>query len=162
MMTTECARKLLPLWLKERDTHMGAFFATRIGLEWQHYLGSFYVWPPVGEYWTHPSTTCSSPENPVLLHNHFDHKWSQEGTRPMYREHHQRWICEFSASGLARLLGLEPVRLPEFLPKLCWLTEPPPGTQVWACGLRYYHVGVAPGYKPATEDRLLQQRVFVV
>ena len=81
MMTTECARKLLPLWLQERDTHMGAFFATRIGLEWQHYLGSFYVWPPVGGYWTHTSTTCSSPSKPVLLHHHFDHVWSVDALR---------------------------------------------------------------------------------
>jgi len=36
MMTSECARKLLPLWLKERDTHMGAFCAAKLGLQWQH------------------------------------------------------------------------------------------------------------------------------
>ena len=47
------------------------------------------------------------------------------------------------------------VKLPEDLPELWWRTAPPPGTPEWACGLRYYHLGIMPGNKPATEDRLL-------
>ena len=43
--------------------------------------GSFYVWPPVGGYWTHTSTTCSSPSKLVLLHHHFDHVWSVDALR---------------------------------------------------------------------------------
>ena len=74
---------------------------------------------------------------------------------------HDRCICEFTEKGPAKFLG-EAVKLPQLLPMLYWLTEPPPGTQDWACGLRYYHVGVPPGHKPETEDRLLERHVFVV
>ena len=140
---------------------MGAFFAAKLGLEWQHYLGSFYVWPPVGGCWTHTSTTCSSPAQPHLLHNHFDHKWSQEGTRVLHAGQQERCIFEFTAKGPAKFLG-EAVILPQLLPLLYWLTQPPPGTKDWACGLRYYHVGVPPGHKPETEDRLLERLVWVV
>ena len=67
--------KLLPLWLMERDTDMGHFFATRLGLQLQHYLRSFYVWPPVEGYWYHTSKTCSEPNKPRPLKNHFLHPW---------------------------------------------------------------------------------------
>ena len=79
MMTTECARKLLPRLLKELDSHMGAFLANCLGLQWQHSLGSFYVWP-AGGLWSHIGTTCSEPSNVGLLHS-FDRSWAQEGTR---------------------------------------------------------------------------------
>ena len=46
--------------------------------DWQDYLGSAYLWPPVGGFWTHISTTCSSPARPVDLHHHFNHGWTQE------------------------------------------------------------------------------------
>jgi len=162
MMTTECARKLLPLWLKERGTHMGAFFAAKLRLEWQSYLGSFYVWPPVGGYWTHISTTCSSREKPRLLEDHFDHKWSQEGTRKKNSPQVDRWICEFTERGSASFLMRNAVKLPEDLAELYWRTDPLLGTREWACGWRYYHLGVAPSNKPETEDRLLERLVFVV
>ena len=54
------------------------------------------------------------------------------------------------------------VKLPEDLAELYWRTDPPPGTREWACGWRYYHLGVAPSNKPETEDRLLERLVFVV
>ena len=52
---------------------MGGFFASHLGMEWQDYLGSFYVWPPVGGFWSHISTTCSTPDAPKVLENHFGH-----------------------------------------------------------------------------------------
>ena len=67
--------KLLPLWLMERGTDMGHFFATRLGLQLQHYPRCFYVWPPVEGYWSHTSTTCSEPNKPRPLKNHFVHPW---------------------------------------------------------------------------------------
>ena len=132
---------------------MGAFFAAKVGLEWQSYLGSFYVWPPVGSYWTHVSTTCSSPDKPRLLPDHFDHKWCQGGTRKKTANQVHRWIAAFTRSGPAKLLMLKPVMLPEELPELWWRTSPPPGTPEWALGMRYYHLGIPPSNKPATEDR---------
>ena len=61
MISSECARKMLPLWLRDPNAHMGAFFARLLGLKHQSLLGSFYVWPPVGGCWEHTSTNCSSP-----------------------------------------------------------------------------------------------------
>jgi hypothetical protein len=37
----------------------------RAEMDWQDYLGSAYLWPPVGGFWTHNSTTSSSPARPV-------------------------------------------------------------------------------------------------
>ena len=31
MMTSKCARELLPVWLQEKDTHMGTFFSQKLG-----------------------------------------------------------------------------------------------------------------------------------
>jgi hypothetical protein len=152
MMTTECARKLLPMWLKERDTHMGFFFGQKLGLEWQTYLGSSYVWPPVGGFWTHTSTTCSTPSKPRHLQHHFDHAWSQEGTRKRGPDQVHRSIMGFTASGPPEFLG-EPVQLPQDLPLLVWRTQPPPGTPNASCGTRYYHQGISPLNKPPHEDR---------
>ena len=158
MMTAECARKLLPLWLVERDTHMGHFFATRLGLEWQHYLGSSYLWPPVGGYWSHTSTTCSDPDNPRPLNHHFDHKWSQEGTRVMNQAQQHRWICEFTKKGHCAQIGDSAVQLPEMLAELYWRTQPPPGTPAWMCGLRFHHLGLRVQDMPATRDRGFQTK----
>ena len=72
-----------------------------------------------------------------------------------------RWLDAANIHLTLKFLG-EVVNLPELLHKLHWLTQPPPGTEAWACGLRYYHVGVPPGNKPETEDRLLERLVFVV
>ena len=151
LVTTACARKLLPLALKLRDTHMGYFLGDRCGLEWQEYLGSCYVWPPVGGFWTHISTTCSSPARPVELNHHFNHGWTQEGTRRREAGHVHRRICRFTREGPAEFYG-NPVRLPEQLEALVWRTEPPPGTPDESCGLRYYHLGVTVLNKPLGED----------
>jgi len=161
MMTTECARKLLPMWQRERDTHMGAFFGSMLGLEWQHYLGSSYVWPPVGGFWTHTSTTCSTPSNPRTLRHHFDHAWSQEGTRVRKADQQHRHIMSFTRSGPAEFLG-EAVQLPASLPSLTWRTQPPPGTRDVACGIRYYHQGISPMNKPPDEDRLCEKLLFAI
>ena len=161
LMTTECARKLLPMVLKERDTHMGFFFGLRLGLEWQHYLGSSYVWPPVGGFWTHTSTTCSSPSKPRPLEHHFDHKWSQEGTRKRRADQIDRSIMSFTASGPPEFLG-DPVLLPDHLEYLVWRTQPPPGTPDVSCGTRYYHKGISPLNKPPDEDRWCEQLLFAL
>ena len=136
MMTTECARKLLPLLLKEHDSHMGAFLANCLGLQWQHSLGSFYVWPPVGGFWSHTSTTCSPPYNQRTLLHHFDHSWAQEGTRKRNENQRHRWIAELTSEGHPKSLGTAVV-LPDWLPLLYWRTQPPPGTPDWMCGLCY-------------------------
>ena len=152
LVTTECARKLLPKALKLQDTHMGYFLGDRCGLDWQDYLGSAYLWPPVGGFWTHISTTCSSPDQPVELNHHFNHGWTQEGTRRREAGHVHRRICRFTREGPAVFYG-NPVRLPEQLEALVWRTEPPPGTPDESCGLRYYHYGVSVTNKPQGEDR---------
>ena len=43
MMTSDCARNLSPLWLKEPNSHMSAFFARFLGLKRQSLLGNFFV-----------------------------------------------------------------------------------------------------------------------
>ena len=156
MMTTACARKLLPLAQQEQDTHMGFFFGNKLGLAWQHYLGSSYLWPPVGGYWTHVSTTCSTPSKPRELQHHFGHKWSQEGTRKLRPGHTHRYIMAFTARGPAVFLS-GPVQLPQDLPSLVWITEPPPGTPEACCGPRYSLKGITPRNKPPDEDRGEQQ-----
>ena len=152
MMTTLCARKLLPLALLERDTHMGYFFGHRLGLAWQRFLGSSYCWPPVGGFWTHHSTTCSTKKKPRQLEHHFNHKWCQEGTRPLGAHHVHRRLCGFTARGPAQFLS-DAVKLPEDLPSLRWITQPPPGTLNASCGTRYFHEGIPTRHKPPHEDR---------
>ena len=152
MMTTACARKLLPLALQEPDTHMGYFFGDKLGLAWQEYLGCSYPWPPVGGFWTHTSTTCSTPNRPRQLQHHFGHAWSQEGTRQIGPHQLHRRICAFTARGPAHFLS-DPVRLPQDLPSLVWITQPPPGTLNASCGTRYFHEGISPRHKPPDEDR---------
>ncbi len=112
MMTTECARKSLPLWLMCRDQHMGGFFASHLGMQWQDYLDSFYVWPPAGGFWAHICTTCSTPKAPSVSQNHFGHTWSQEGTRKLNDFQNHRWIAKFTAKGKADFHGA-PVELPD-------------------------------------------------
>ena len=81
MITSACARKLLPLWRQERDTHMGTFFSQKLGLLWQEDLGAAYVYPPIGGFFTHKSTACSTERCECVLRDHFDHSWCQAGTR---------------------------------------------------------------------------------
>ena len=60
MMTTACARELMPVWLKEPNSHMGTFFAEKLGYEWQEHFKAVFVYPPIGGFFTHKSTTCST------------------------------------------------------------------------------------------------------
>ena len=159
LMTTECARKLLPMWLKCRDTHMGYFFGHKLGLEWQEYLGSSYVWPPIGGFWEHTSTTCSTPLKPVNLKHHFDDEWAQEGTRKRRPDQQDRSIMSFTPSGPPKFLS-KPVQLPQDLPLLVWRTQPPPGTPDFMCGIRYYHQGISTANKPPHEDRWCEKLLF--
>ena len=152
MMTTACARELLPLWHKEVDTHMGTFFSQKMGLLWQHRLGCAYVYPPIGGFFTHKSTTCSTDKLVVILQSHFDHKWCQAGTRKMNDFQQHRWICGFTSVGQAHWLSHQPVMLPEQLPSLRWTTQAPFGTPAYMCGWRYYHEGISPADKPQTEE----------
>ena len=117
MITTKCARQLLPLWQAEPDSHMGTFFRQKLGLEWQDELGCAYVCPPIGGFFTHKSTTCSTEKIERVLGTHFDSKWSQAGTRKMNEHQQHRWICGFTASGPAKWLG-EVVKLPQDLEEL--------------------------------------------
>lgn len=138
MMTAKCARELLPLWHQVPNMHMGSFFKFRMGLEWQEKLGCSYVWPPIGGFFTHPSTTVGKSEARVL-HSHFESKWAQEGTRALIPAHHHRWIVGFTEKGPAHWLEKVPVILPEDLPSCRWITCAPPGTPAWQCGWRSYH-----------------------
>ena len=131
---------------------MGFFFGDKLGLAWQEFLGSSYCWPPVGGFWTHRSTTCSTTKKPRQLRHHFDHKWCQEGTRPLGSDQVHRRICAFTASGPANFIS-EAVKLPQDLPSLRWITQPPPGTLDASCGTRYFHEGIPPRDKPPLEDR---------
>ena len=151
MMTSKCARELLPVWLQEKDTHMGTFFSQKMGLQWQEWLGCAYVYPPIGGYFTHKSTTCSTEKTERVLQSHFEDKWCQAGTRKENEDQVHRWICGFTAKGPAQWLHQNEIRLPEELPGLRWYTQAPKGTRNDQMGWRYYHEGISPANKPANE-----------
>ena len=72
MITTECARELLPLWRQEPDSHMGNLFRNKLGYEWQNLYKTGYVLPPIGGFVTHESATASSQIMTVILQNNFN------------------------------------------------------------------------------------------
>ena len=152
MMTTKCARELLPVWHAEPDSHMGRFFYEKLGLEWQERFGCAYVWPPIGGFFTHESKTCSTDPMTRRLKSHFDNSWCQAGTRKMNDDQVHRWICAFTDKGPVSCLGDAEVQLPEQLVELRWTTQCPPGTPEWGLGWRYYHEGKTPEDKPQTEE----------
>ena len=153
MITSACARKLLPKWRQERDTHMGTFFSQKLGLLWQEFLGAAYVYPPIGGFFTHKSTTCSTEKCERVLRDHFDHSWSQAGTRKEAKWQQHRWICGFTERGSAKWLGRGAVKLPAMLEPLRWKTQAPPGTPASSCGWRYYHEGLPVSDQPQTQER---------
>ena len=101
--------------------------------DWQDYLGSAYLWPPVGGFWTHNSTTCSSPARPVDLHHHFNHGWTQEGTRRREAGHVHRRICRFTREGPAEFYG-NPVGCQSSLRPSCGARSRHLGRQTRAAG----------------------------
>ena len=156
MITAECARKLLPLWhAVEQNTHMGHFFANYVGMKWQKGLGAAYVWPPIGGFFTHPSTTerkRKSDSQAPLLQDHFEHSWCQAGSRKMNKDQVHRRLCAFTDSGPCHFLSVRAVELPDELPSLRWLTQAPPHAPAYQLGWCYYHEGLTPKDKPQTED----------
>ena len=78
---------------------MGTSFTEKMGYTWQSKLGSAVVWPPIGGYYTHPRTTCSTMKAIRVLETHFEHKWSQAGTRKDNKDQNHRWIVGFTTAG---------------------------------------------------------------
>ena len=152
MMTSACARELLPLWLAEPNSHMGTFFSQKMGLQWQHRLGCAFVYPPIGGFFTHKSTTCSTNTKERVLNSHFDDKWCQAGTRKENDDQRHRFIAGFTKHGPAAWLHDNEIKLPDDLPRLRWITQAPEGTPRDQLGWRYYHRGITPANKPASED----------
>ena len=102
MITTECARESLPLWCQEPDSHLGNFIRNKLGYEWQSIYKTGYLWPPVGGFFTHESATASSERMTVILADHFDHCWAQEGTRKLLSKQEHRWVCAFTVKDLQK------------------------------------------------------------
>ena len=73
---------------------MGNFFRNKLGYEWQNIYKTGYLWPPVGGFFTHESETASTAKTPVILADHFDHRWAQEGTRKLLPKQEHRWVCD--------------------------------------------------------------------
>jgi hypothetical protein len=132
-----CSRVAASVAPSPKHAH-GLVFKFRMGMEWQERLGCSYVWPPIGGFFTHPSTTVRKSEERVLQ-SHFDSEWAQEGTRKLIAAHHHRCILGFTESGTGQWLETVPVILPEDLPSCRWITCAPPGTPAWQCGWRSYH-----------------------
>ena len=131
---------------------MGTFFARKLGYQWQNRFGCAYVWPPIGGYFTHKSTTCSTASQGRILEIHCEQRWRQAGTRKENDDQTHRWIAGFTPTGPANWLG-EAIHLPRDLVKLRWLTQAPPGTLKEQLGWRYFHEGISPANKPEGEDK---------
>ena len=139
--TSQFAREFLPILLKLSPNkpmmHTGTLFREIIGLKMQESLKACYVCPPIGGFTTHASTTSLGR----TLHNHFDAKWSQEGTRVTKPEHKHRRICAFTAHGHANFLT-DDIRLPADEAELRWTTQAPPGLPECFTGWQPRHMGI--------------------
>ena len=132
---------------------MGTLFSQKLGNLWQERFGAAYVYPPIGGFFGHKSTTCSTTRQERILQSHFEHSWCQAGTRKENADQTDRWICDFTQSGPAKWLHENAIGFPEQLENLRWMTQAPPGTWPHQLGWRYYHEGVSPANKPADEDK---------
>ncbi len=75
--------------------------------------------------------------------SHFRDSRTQGGARQMSEGQPHRWIAGFAAKGNPDWLTPATVKLLAQLAELRWITQAPPGTPIWQCGWRYYHVGGA-------------------
>lgn len=138
LVTTACARKLLPLWTATPDMHMGRMLREFVGNKWQDEIGSCYLYPPVGGFWTHESTT--SPGR--VLQSQWKQSWAQSGTRPMKPGDIGRKIGMFTKKGPAQWV-LEDIHLPRDTKMFRWYTEKVPSMPDALCGW-WDHLSIEP------------------
>ena len=103
MVTAKAARKLVHLVPKTPNMHMGTYLRSFIGVDRQEELEACYIWPPIGGFVTHDSTTTPGK----ILENHFGQAYTQEGTRPLTAAHKRRKLGLFTPRGEAIWLTKE-------------------------------------------------------
>ena len=87
------------VWLRDQLVHEQAV-AER--------MGACYVWPSIGGFDEHVSG-CDPKQlasTGGVRESDWNKSWSQEGVRPTCRQHNQRWLCPFQASGVTWLQQL--------------------------------------------------------
>ena len=125
------ARKALVYKDRWVDKHLAYLFKEDILTDLRSVINGGFVRPPLGYFYTHPSTT-----NPgkVLAH-HVDDRWAQPGTRKRLGHIHDvdRTFHRYVARGECPQVG-SPVKLPEENHECLWITQRPPseycGTEV--------------------------------
>ena len=138
MVTSDFMRFILPKWQDLPDRHMG-YNINGLAMSHQHTGGMCYLLPPIGGFFTHPSTTSVGLANLV---SHFSAGWAQEGTRKRKPEERHRYLCSFSSQGDAQYLHTMPIDLPKDGQDLRWLTQKPPGTPECFTGWQPWHAGL--------------------
>jgi len=137
MCTSDAMRFLLPKWQAMPNKHMG-FVLAQLAEECQDLVGMAYLLPPIGGFFTHPSTT---DEGLVQLSSHFERAWSQEGTRKRTEEQRDRYLCAFTQKGPPKRLHDHPIAFPRDREVLRWKTQKPPGTNDGFTGWHGWHCG---------------------
>lgn len=162
-ITTQCARKLLGMGiLNWPDTHTGSLYK-KICKEGREHLSAGYIWPPIGHYYTHPSTSFSSGDEkssgsalPLgrVLKAHYEQSWVVDGSDGRGCPQKGRWIAKWTDKGQPAWTHCKAFDAHENQRNCYWRTQAPPGTPSASLYEQPKHLG--------DKDFLLRSPLFFI